>query len=165
MLATGRARDSMLLHKVLHFCLGECINGLGECETGLRTPILDYLIGAEALMAFAAVHQGIRKTAQVPGRHPRLRIHEDRGVQPDVIGIFLHKLLPPRALDVVFQFHAERTVIPRVGKPAVYFRSGENKAPRLAQRNDLVHCLSRIVHLNQPTFPGGDWLPPPFMIA
>ena len=165
MLAAGRARDVVLLHEILHFGLREGVDGLGESEAGLRAPVLDYLVGAETLVAFAAVHQGIRESAQVTGRHPCLRVHENRGVQSDVVGILLHELFPPCALDVVFQLHAEGTVVPRVGKSAVYFRAGENEAPRLAQRDDLVHCLSRIVHLNQPTFPGGDWLPPPFLIA
>ena len=66
--------------------------------------------------------------------------------EPDVVGVFLHELLPPGALDVVFQLHAERAVVPGVGEAAVDLGARVHKAAVLAQGDDLVHSFFGVFH-------------------
>ena len=127
-LAAGGAGDVVLFDKVLHLLLGEGVDGLGKLEAGLGAPVLDELVGAEALMALAAVHQRIGEAAEMAARHPGLRVHQDRGVKADVVGILLHELLPPGVLDVLLELCAEGAVVPGVGKAAVDLAAGEDKA-------------------------------------
>ena len=79
-------------------------------------------------------------------RHPGLRVHQDRGVKADVVGILLHELLPPGVLDVLLELGAEGAVVPGVGKAAVDLAAGEDKAAVFAQRDDLVHRLFGVFH-------------------
>ena len=145
-LAAGGAGDVVLFDKVLHLLLGEGVDGLGKLEAGLGAPVLDDLVGAEALMALAAVHQRIGEAAEMAARHPGLRVHQDRGVKADVVGILLHELLPPGVLDVLLELGAEGAVVPGVGKAAVDLAAGEDKAAVFAQRDDLVHRLFGVFH-------------------
>ena len=140
----------MLLDEVLHLGLREGVDGLRQLKTLPGAEILDELIGAEALLALAAVHQRVGEAAQMAGGHPRLRVHQDRGIQTDVIGILLHEFLPPGALDVVFQLDAERAVVPRVGKAAVDLGAGEDIAAVFAQRDQLVHGFFGIFEHSMP---------------
>ena len=148
MLAAGGAGNVVLLDEVLHLALGEGIDGLGQLEGGLAAPILNELVRAEALVALAAVHQRIGEAAQVAGGDPGLRVHEDGGVKADVIGVLLHELLPPGALDVVLQLDAERAVVPGVGEAAVDLGAGEDEASVLAQSHDPVHGFFGIFHVS-----------------
>ena len=118
----------MLLDEVLHLLLGERVDGLGQLDRLLMAELLDQLVGAEALLALAAVHQRIGEAREVAAGDPRLRVHEDGGVLADVVGVLLHELLPPGLLDVVLQLDAEGAVVPRVGEAAVDLRPGEDKA-------------------------------------
>ncbi len=106
-LAAGGAGDVVLFDKVLHLLLGEGVDGLGKLEAGLGAPVLNDLVGAEALVALAAVHQRIGEAAEMAARYPGLRVHQDRGVKADVVGILLHELLPPGVLDVLLELGAE----------------------------------------------------------
>ena len=146
MLAAGGAGNVVLFDKVLHLLLGEGVDGLGELEAGFGAPVLDDLVGAEALVALAAVHQRVGEAAEVTACHPGLRVHQDRGVKADVVGVLLHELLPPGVLDVLFELGAEGTVVPGVGKAAVDLAAGEDKAAVFAQRDDLVHRLFGVFH-------------------
>ena len=148
----------MLFDKVLHLLLGEGVDGLGKLEAGLGAPVLDDLVGAEALVALAAVHQRIGEAAEMAARHPGLRVHQDRGVKANVVGILLHELLPPGVLDVLLELGAEGAVVPGVGKAAVDLAAGEDKAAVFAQRDDLVHRLFGVFHgeFLLSTFGSGD---------
>ena len=44
---------------------------------------------------------------------------ENGAVHTHIVGILLHKLLPPGLLYIVFQLHTQIAVIPGVGKTAV----------------------------------------------
>ena len=145
-LAAGGAGDVVLFDKVLHLLLGEGVDGLGKLEAGLGAPVLNDLVGAEALVALAAVHQRIGEAAEMAACHPGLRVHQDRGVKADVVGILLHELLPPGVLDVLLELGAEGAVVPGVGKAAVDLAAGEDKAAVFAQRDDLVHRLFGVFH-------------------
>ncbi|MPM19201.1 hypothetical protein SDC9_65619 [bioreactor metagenome] len=106
----------------------------------LGNVVLDELVRAETGAATLAVHQRVGKAAHMAAGDPGFRVHEDRRVHTDVIGRFLHELAPPCALDVVFEFHAQRAVIPGVRETAVDLAAGVNKTAPLAQGDDLIHC-------------------------
>ena len=94
-----------------------------------------------AVTGFTAltIHQGIGETAKVTRSLPSTRIHQDCTIHARVVRVFLNEFFPPSFLDVVFQLHAQRTVVPRVRKPAVDFAAGENEASVLAKGNEFFH--------------------------
>ena len=55
-LAAARAGNVMLFDEILHFLFGERIDRLFKRKAGFAAPVLDDFVGAETLMAFAAVH-------------------------------------------------------------------------------------------------------------
>ena len=61
------------------------------------------------------------------------------------------KFVVPESLDVykrqVFELHAERTVVPGVGEPAVDLAATVHKASPLAEADDLIHRFLGILHL------------------
>ena len=144
-LAAARAGDLLLADEGDHLVVG---HGL-DVHVGhgvLGQPALDELVGAVAHLAGLAVDERVIERRHVAGSHPDLRVHEDGGVEPDIVGVFLHELLPPGALDVVFQLHAERAVVPGVGEAAVDLGAGVHKAAVLAQGDDLVHGFFGVFH-------------------
>ena len=145
-LAASGAGNVVLLNEVFHLDLREGVHRLGQFKARFGAPVLNELIGAEALVALAAVHQRVGEAAEVSAGHPSLRVHEDSGIQTHVIGVLLHELLPPGVLDVFLQLRAEGAIVPGVGKAAVNFAAGEHEAPVLAQGNDFVHGLFGVVH-------------------
>ena len=149
-LAAGGAGDVVILDKGGHLGLGESVDGFFKGDALLLAEALDELVGAEALLALLAVHQGVGEAAQMAGGHPGLGIHQDGGVEADVVGVLLDEFLPPGALDVVLELHAQGAVVPGVGQAAVDLGAGENEAAALAQRNDLIHgffCILQHMHV------------------
>ena len=124
--------------------------------------VADQLVRAMAGLAAFAVQQRVGEAGHMAGGDPGLGIHDDRRIQPDVGGAFLHEFLPPRALNVVFQFHAERAVVPGVRQSAVDIRPGIYKAPAFAQGDDFVHGFFTVVHGKSPSFHGEGSSAPPF---
>jgi hypothetical protein len=100
---------------------------------------LGEVVGAEALLARAAVDERIGEPGEVAGRLPRARMLDDRGVQRDDVVALLDHRPPPGGDDVVLQQDAVVPVVIRVGDPAIDLRSGEDDPPPLAERDDLVH--------------------------
>ena len=142
-LAAHRADDVLVLgDKSVHLLKGHGVH------VDLVVLLADELVGAVTRAAGLAVEQRVGKARNVAGRDPRLRVHDDGGVETDVIGALLHELLEPRLLDVVLELHAERTVVPGVGKAAVNFASGVDKAAVLAERYDLVHGFLVMIHIS-----------------
>ena len=136
----------MVFDKFLHLLLGKGVDGLFQGKAALAAPVLNDLVGAKALVALPAVHQGIGKARQMAGGHPGLGVHKDGGVQTHVIGVFLNEFLPPSPLDVVLQLRAQGAVVPGVGQAAVDLGPGEDKAPALAQGYDLFHGFFLVGH-------------------
>jgi len=145
-LAAGGAGDIVLLDEILHLLLGERVDGLGKLELIGGGPVLDELVGAEALVALAAVHERVGEAAQMARGHPGLRVHEDRRVLADVVGVLLHEFLPPRLFHVVFELDAKRAVVPGVRQAAVDFGAREDKAAVLAERDDLINRFFGVFH-------------------
>ena len=146
-LAAGRACDLMLINECLHLSLAERINTLAEIVVVLSTPVLNYLVGTETLLALLAVHQRIREAANMTRSNPGHRVHQDRGVKTYIVLALLHKFLAPCCLDVVLELNAERTVVPGVCKTAVNLRAGVYEAAALAERYDLFHCFFAVFHV------------------
>ena len=146
-LAAAGAGDVLFLDEILHLLLGEGVDGLRQLHAVFLAPVLNQLVGPEALLTLLAVHQGIGEACQMAAGHPGLGIHQNGGVLSHIVGVFLYELFPPRLFDVVFQFHAQRAVVPGVGQPAVNFASGEDEAPVFAQGNDFVHGFFRVFHV------------------
>ena len=148
-LAAGRAGNLLFFDEAFQLLVRPAVR-FDFLAVGLR-PVLDQLVRAETRLAGFAVHQRIVEVANVAARHPDLTVHQNRAVDADVVLILLHKLLPPRALDVVLKFHAQRAVIPGVRQTAVDFGAGEDEAAALAQRDKLVHRV--VLHLcHEKTF-------------
>ena len=152
MLAAGRAGNVLLLDERLQLLVRPAVR-LDVLAVRLR-PILDELIRAETRLARLAVHQRVVEVADVSAGDPNLTVHQNRAVDADVVLVLLNEFLPPRTLDVVLEFNAQRAVlefnaqravVPRVRQAAVDFRAGEHEAASLAQRNELVHHV--VLHL------------------
>ena len=139
-----RADNMVLLDVIVHLVVRPA--GGIDVKPVFEGIILNQLVRTVTAAAHLAIHQRIGKAAEMSGCNPCLRIHNNRAVQSDVIFTFLYKLFPPCALDIVFEFHTERTVVPGIGKPAVNFGAGENKTAVFAQRHDFVHCLLCMIH-------------------
>ncbi|MCG3161537.1 MAG: hypothetical protein JMDDDDMK_02721 [Acidobacteria bacterium] len=98
------------------------------------------VVGAAASFAFAAINQRVAESRFVARITPDQTIHQNRGVQTFHVVAFVNDRTPPRAHDVVFQFNAQRAVIPGRGDAAVNFRVSEDKAASFAQAHDLFHA-------------------------
>ena len=71
----------MLLHELLHLSLAHGVHAVAQVKVVLLAPVLDNLVGAEALFTLLAVHQGVGEAAHMAGGHPHLGVHQDGGVQ------------------------------------------------------------------------------------
>ena len=136
--AAIRAFDIVLADIFTHLLKGHAVR--------IAAGILNELIGTMARFAVLAVHERIGEAAHMARRHPHLRIHQNRGIQTDIVRAFLHKLLHPRLFDVVFELHAQRSIIPRIGKAAVNFGAGIHEAAVFAESDNFFHCLVRCFH-------------------
>ena len=115
-------------------------------DVDLAMHVPDQLVGAVACLAAAAVEQRVGEAGDMSGRDPSLGVHDDGGVESDVVGALLNKLLQPGLFDVVFEFNAQWAIVPGVGKSAVNLASGVYKAAVFAQGNDLVHVFFAVFH-------------------
>ena len=136
----------MALHKGGHLLLRERVDGLVQRHAVLSGPVLDQLVGAEALLALLAVHQRIAEAAQMAGGHPGLGVHQNGAVLSHIVGVLLHELLPPCLLDIVLQLHAQRAVVPGVGQTAVNLAAGEDEAAVFTQGDDFFHGFFGVFH-------------------
>ena len=137
-LAALRAADILFVDIGLHL--------LEAPAGGVDPGVLDELVGPVAGLAALAVHQRIGEVTDMAGCHPHLGVHQDGAVEAHIVRALLDKLLPPGPLDIVFQLHAQRTVIPCVGEAAVNIRAGIDEPPVFAQGHDLVHGFFTVVH-------------------
>ena len=101
-----------------------------------------------------AVHEGVGEAAEMPRSLPCARIHQNGAIYARIMGIFLYEFFPPRLFDVIFQLHAQRTVVPGIGETAVNFASGKNEAPVFAKGNEFFHRhRSLFSHIVSPVMP------------
>ena len=142
----------MILNKSNHLLICPAINGTIQLNIVLLCKILDQFIGTETLVTLFTIHQRIRKSTEMSGSNPCLRVHKNRAVNTDVVWILLNKLLPPCTLYVVLQFNTEITVIPCICQSTVDLRSRINKSSCLCHLHDFVHCLFHYVALTFSIF-------------
>ncbi len=143
----GRARlldgaDRGLEHQVEVARLGQvALLGLAGMLGGFAPALqVPEVVGAEALPAGAAVHQGVGEAGEVPGGLPHARVLQDRRVERhDVVALLQHRA-PPLGLDVALQQHPVVAEVVGRAHPSVDLRGGEDEAAALAQRHDLVHA-------------------------
>ena len=109
--------------------------------------VADKLVGTVAGLARLAVQKGVGKACDVTCGYPRLRIHDYCRVKTDVVRALLNEFFEPRLLDVVFELHPERSVIPGVGKASVYLAARVDIASRLAEVYDHIKCFFAVFHL------------------
>ena len=86
------------------------------------------LVEAEAAVVGLALDQRVAERADVAGRDPDLRVHEDAGVEADDVVALLDHRPPPGALDVVLQLDAERPVVPDGVDAAVDLARAERRS-------------------------------------
>src|SRR5437870_487868 len=80
-------------------------------------------------------------------RFPDFRVHDDRAIDADhgdllAVGAWRRiadHVVPPGVLDVLFQFDAERAVVPEAVDAAVDFARLEDEAAPFAQGDEFVH--------------------------
>ena len=135
----------MLFDKVHHLLLRPCIHTAFNRNPMLSTIILDQFICTETLMTFFTVHQRIRKSTQMAGSHPCLRIHKNRTVHTYIVWRFLNKFLPPCTFYVILQLHTEISVIPGICQTTVNFRARIHKASCFCQSHDFFHCFFHVI--------------------
>src|SRR5581483_5269763 len=83
------------------------------------------VVGAEALLAVAAVDEGVGEGGDVAAGFPDLGGHEDGGVEADDVVALLDHGAPPGVLDVAFEEDADGPVVPGGAEPAVDLAGGE----------------------------------------
>ena len=140
-LSAGGTRYFVLFDKRLHLLMAPAVNALADINAMFMGKILDHLVCAEALMALLAVHQRIAEAAEMAGCNPRLGIHQDRAVDPDIVRVLLYEFLPPGPFYIVLELHAKVAIVPCICKTAVDFRSRIHKPSGFRKSHDFVHCL------------------------
>ena len=140
--------DRRLEHQVELARLGQVALRVLARVLGRPAAALESLevVGAEALLAGAAVDQRVGEAGEVAAGLPRARVLDDRRVERDDVVAVLDHRLPPLRDDVLLEQHAVVPVVVRVGDPAVDLGGGEDEAAPLAERHDLVHRHDFVRH-------------------
>ena len=97
------------------------------------------LIGAKALLAFAAVDERIGERRFVTGVLQDEPVHQDRGIESFHVVALVDVGAPPGTLDVVLELDAHRAVVPRALQASVQFAALKQEPAPLAEPHDLVH--------------------------
>ena len=106
---------------------------VGSCSSvAVRCSAPGQLVEPEPAVVGRALDERIAERADVPRRHPDLRVHQDPGVEADDVVALLDHRPPPRPLDVVLELDAEGAVVPHGVDAAVDLARGEDEAAPLA---------------------------------
>ena len=111
---------------------------VGVVEALLLGVLLLEVVGAEPLVAGLALGQRVGEGVDVAAGLPHLARQDDRGVEADHVVALLHHGLPPLALDVLLELHAERAVVPGRPGAAVDLAARVDEAPALGEGDDEV---------------------------
>ena len=143
MLAAGGADHILVLgNEGVHLVKAHGVHVDALAGLGCLDELVRPLPGAAAL----AVHQRIGEVAHMTGGDPGLGVHQDGGVQTHVVIGLLYELFQPRLLDVIFELHTQRAVVPGVGKAAVDLGAGIDEAPVLAEVYNHVQGFFTVFH-------------------
>ncbi len=138
-LAAFRAGNVVLGDVLFEFFIAPAVDDDLRHTVGCMI-IFNEFVRPKSGFAGLAVYQRVGESAHVSGCHPCLRVHQDRRVETDVVLGFLYKLSPPGVFDILFQFCAQRAVIPCIGQATVNFGTRIDKPSVLGKGNDFFHC-------------------------
>src|SRR5215472_15543757 len=103
---------------------------------------LDQMVGAEPPVTGQALGERVDELRDMAAGLPDLAGQDHAGVQADdVVALGDHRL-PPLALDVVLDLHAERTVVPGRPQAAVDLAGRVDDPPSLAQADDGLQTVT-----------------------
>ena len=127
---------------------GDVVVGQGGfLDTLLFGEFFDELVLTGALVAVEALDEGVGEGLDVARGYPHLARKDDGGVQANDVGAAADHGVPPGALDVFLQLHAQRPVVPRGAGAAVDFTTGKDEAAALGQADDVVEAGGSLSHL------------------
>ncbi|OEI70008.1 putative transcriptional regulator [Curtobacterium sp. ER1/6] len=133
---------------------------LGHAALGrtalLRLERLDEVVLAEPVVAVQALDERVGEGRDVPGGLPHLAGQDDGGVEADHVAAAADEPLPPLALDVLLELHAEGPVVPRRARSAVDLPRLEDEAAALGQGDDAVETGGRC---QEGLLWSPDWVP------
>ena len=118
--------DDRLEHEVEVARLGELVAavlGLGQVRLRRAHLVRVEVVGAEALLARAAVDERVGEAGEVAAGLPHARVLEDRRVERDDVVALLEHRAPPLVLDVRLQQDAVVAVVVRRAEAAVDLRA------------------------------------------
>ena len=133
--------DRRLEHEVEVARLGEiAVRALaGVLARLLRAGRVLEVVGAEAVLADAAVDHRVGEAADVARGLPDARMQHQRRVERDDVVALLHHRAQPGGLDVALHEHAVVRVVVGRAEAAVDLRGREDEAAAAAERDDGVH--------------------------
>ena len=117
--------------------LGE-LDRIGVFDPFLSREFLLDLVDAKALVARKALGERIVEDADVARSDPHLARKDDRRVEADDVVARRDHVPPPLPFDVLLQLDAQRAVVPRGSRAAVYLAAREDEAAPLRQGDDAV---------------------------
>ena len=100
--------------------------------------LLLQVVGAEPLVAGLALGQRVGERVDVAAGLPGLARQDDEESRPTMSSRICTIGLPPLALDVLLELHAERAVVPGRPGAAVDLAARVDEAPALGEGDDVV---------------------------
>src|SRR4029078_970344 len=131
--------DTGLEHQIELARLGEvAVRGLAGALAGSAPALfVSEVVGAEALLAGAAVDERIGEPRDVARGLPDLRVEDDRGVEGDAVVPLLHHPLGPAALHLLLEEDAVVAVVVRRPESAVDIRHRQQRTATTPARAAL----------------------------
>jgi hypothetical protein len=99
---------------------------------------LDEMVCAITLVRDQRLHQRVVEHLDVAGCHPHFARQDDRGVEADDVVATGDHRAPPLPLDVLLEFHAKRSVVPRRFRASVDLAGLKHKTTPLGHVRDGV---------------------------
>src|SRR5690606_32669247 len=97
------------------------------------------LVGAEAGLAFAAVHEGIGESLEVTRGLPDTGVHQDGTIDAFDVGSRLDHRSPPRVFYVALERDTQRSIVPAARQAAVDFARLKGESAPLGEVHDFLH--------------------------
>ena len=115
------------------------LSRVGEFALAVGAGLGVDVVGAESLMAGAALDEGVGEVAEVSAGLPGGGMHEDGGVEGNGVVAELEHGAPPGIFDVALELGAEGAVVPGGVEAAVDFAALEEEAAAFGEGEELVH--------------------------
>src|SRR5579871_2636279 len=138
----GEGTDLGFEHQIEGARLRQLALALAGVELGMFQALcILELILAETAFAGLTVHKRIHEGLLMAGVFPDIFVHQDSGLDALHVVALVDVMLPPEALEIVLQLHAEGAVIVGALHAAVDVAAGKDKAAPFAKRYDLFEVL------------------------